>query len=378
MIHFMFGLQNRKKLNPLRWFQPKNTSDSHFFESLHRSSMRLDRRMHSPSAAKRLVFIGKQQVILETFELGVPGPGKVRVRIHFSLMSTGTENIVFNRLFDPGTHWDNWVKYPFYPGYSAIGVVETIGERVTSVKPGDRVACRLGHRSMEVMEESECLLVPESIPSEEAAWFALAKITFHGAKAAAYTLGDSVLIVGAGPIGQMSLRWARAVGVADIVVVDSVPDRMEMARGGGATATIVAGIDQARDQVMAACGGKLPRVVIDSTGNAAVFASALSLVAAGGRVVVLGDTGQPARQSLTSDVILRGLTIIGAHDAHNSPEWNNATIAALFFRLAADGRFPLKGLTSHTFKPDQCQEAYETANRDRSKTMGILFDWRTQ
>jgi len=333
--------------------------------------------MSSSPSGRRLVFTGKQQVSLEPFDLTDPGPGQVRLQMELSLMSTGTENIIFNRLFDPGTHWDNWLRYPFYPGYSCIGVVEKIGEGVASLRPGDRIATRLSHCSSAVLAEAECVRVPEALPSEEAAWFALGKITFHGARAAAYALGDSVLIIGAGPIGQMSVRWARTSGAADIVVVDSVPDRMPMALAGGATATIVAGIDKAREAVLQACGGQLPRVVIDSTGNSAVFAAALGLAASFGRVVILGDTGQPAQQRLSSDVINRGLTIVGAHDAHNTAEWNNATIGALFFRLAVSGHISLQGLTSHRFKPEQCKEAYETANRDRSKTMGILFDWTT-
>jgi len=336
--------------------------------------------MPSPLSGRCLVFTGKQQVSLESFDLAEPGPGQVRVRTELSLMSTGTENIVFNRLFDAGTHWDNWVKYPFYPGYSSIGTVEKAGEGVASLQPGDRVACRTGHRSSAVVAEAACLRVPAALPSEEAAWFALGKIAFHGAKAAAYGLGGSVLIIGAGPIGQMSLRWARAFGVADIVVIDAVADRMAIALAGGASATLVAGIDRegVREEVTGACDGKLPQVVIDSTGNPVVFAAALGLAASGGKVVILGDTGQPARQSLTADVITRGLTIIGAHDGHNTPEWNDATIGQLFFRFATDGRISLSGLTSHRFKPEQCQEAYETANRDRAKTMGILFDWSAE
>ena len=323
-----------------------------------------------------VVFAGKQQVSVEPFDLEDPGPGQVRFQTELSLMSTGTENIVFNRLFDSGTHWDNWVRYPFHPGYSSVGVVDKVGEGVSSLRPGDRIACRSGHRSFALLAESDCLRVPEKLASEEAVWFALAKIAFHGAKAAAYEIGDSVLIVGAGPIGQMSLRWARLAGAADIVVVDSVANRMAIAQAGGATATIVCGIDEARDEVLKACGGKLPRVVIDSTGNAAVFTAALGLARDHGKVVILGDTGAPARQVLSPDVIQRGLTIVGAHDGHNTPEWSNASIGRLFFRLAADGRFPLRGLTSHRFKPEQCREAYETANRDRSQTMGVLFDWR--
>jgi 2-desacetyl-2-hydroxyethyl bacteriochlorophyllide A dehydrogenase len=325
--------------------------------------------------AKRLVFTGKQKVELEGYSLASPGPGEVLVRTHLSLMSTGTENIVFNRLFDPGTPWDDWVKYPFYPGYSSVGVVDSAGEEVASLKVGQRVALRERHTSHAIRKAEECSPIPDGLPFEQAAWFALAKIAFHGAHVAGYGLGDSVLIVGAGPIGQMSVRWARAAGCGSIIVVDPAAHRMPLAKAGGATAVITEPIAQARQSVLETGRGRLPRVVIDATGNAAVFAASLGLAADFGRVVILGDTGTPTQQALTSDVIKRGLTIVGTHDLHNTPEWNGATITRLFFDLAISGRFPLEGLTSHVFKPDQCVEAYTTANRDRATTMGIVFDW---
>jgi len=328
-----------------------------------------------PHNSRRIVFTGKQEVVIEPFDVGAPGKGEVIVKTHCSLMSTGTENIVFNRLFDPGTHWDNWVKYPFYPGYSSVGTVEAVGNEVSALKAGDRVGFRAGHRSHARVEAKSCYLIPEGLPFEQAVWFALTKITFHGAHVAGYQLGDSVLVIGAGPIGQMSVRWARASGVASIIVVDTVPDRMELAKAGGATETITLPIDQARDAVLKAGDGKLPRVIIDSTGNAAVFSAALGLAATYGKVVIMGDTGRPAQQVLTSDVITRGLTIVGAHDGHNTDEWNESTITKLFFNLAASGRFSLEGLNSHVFKPADCAEAYAVANKSRATTMGIVFEW---
>ncbi len=325
--------------------------------------------------AKRLVFTDKQKVQLEAFDPGRPGRGAVLVATSYSLMSTGTENIVFNRLFAPGTHWDHWVKYPFYPGYTSVGTVAAVGPGVASLRRGDRVAFRVGHRSHAVVKASECYPIPGSLPFAEAVWFSLAKIAFHGARAADYRLGDSVLVIGAGPIGQMSVRWAIAAGARSVLVVDAVPDRMRLARAGGATALIVSPIEQARNAVLAANRGQRPRVVCDTTGNSQVFSAALGLAADRGIVVVLGDTGDPSAQHLTSDVIRRGLSIVGAHDLLNTSEWNNSTIIQLFFDLAAGGRFPLRRLNTHRFRPEKCAEAYATANRDRAKTMGILFDW---
>ncbi len=317
---------------------------------------------------KRFVFTGKQEVAFESFELAEPGPGAVRIRALVSLMSTGTENIVFNRLFEPGSHWDRWVKYPFYPGYATVGKVEALGNGVTQVKVGDVVATRTAHASHANVSENDCHPVPEGMDLQAAAWFAFAKIAFMGTKAAEYQLGDTALLIGAGPIGQMAIRWANALGLASIAVADTIRYRLELAGKGGATALIETPI---------APDSKIPasRVVVDCTGNAKVFASALALVQARGKVVLLGDTGSPTAQHLTADVITRGITIIGAHDVHETPEWNGKIIIRYFFNLASSGRFDLAGLTSHVFDPAECVKAYRLANEARESTMGIVFDW---
>lgn len=331
--------------------------------------------MSDTTSGQRIVFTGKQQVGIEKFPIPSPAPDEVLIRTHCSLMSTGTENIVFNRLFDPGTHWDQWVKYPFHPGYASVGEVIATGSPEMKPVVGTIVTHRKGHCSHAVATASECVEVPMSVNVRDAAWFALAKIAFHGALVADYRLGDSVLVIGAGPIGQMSIRWAKAAGASTIIAADLAAGRLILAKTGGATLAIPEPIESAKAAILAGNGGKLPRVVIDSTGNETVFAHALGLAADFGRVVVLGDTGRPANQKLTSDVITRGLTVVGAHDCHNTDMWNLQSISKLFLTLVAQGRFSVEGLNSHSFAPQDCRRAYELANTGRSATMGILFDW---
>jgi 2-desacetyl-2-hydroxyethyl bacteriochlorophyllide A dehydrogenase len=326
-------------------------------------------------SANRLVFTGKQQVSYESFTLEPPAPSEVLVRSICSLMSTGTENIVYNRLFDPGTHWDRWVKYPFYPGYLTIGEVLEVGADVKSHRPGDRVALRAPHASHHVRAEAKCYAVPRDLDPAKAAWFGLAKIAFMGARAAGYTLGDSVLIIGAGPIGQMSVRWARAVGCRYVGSADPVEGRLALAKKGGATALFAEPLDSSRDELKASFGGALPRVVIDTTGHAEVFATALQVTRKHGRVVILGDTGSPDSQHLTPDLVTRGLTIAGAHDGHVDDTWNDATIYPFFFELVGSGRFDLDALNTHTFAPHDCERAYALVNERRGETMGVVFGW---
>lgn len=327
--------------------------------------------------AKRFVFTGKQSFVCEDFSPAALAADEVAVKNDYSLMSTGTENIVFNRLFDSGTHWDNWVKYPFYPGYAAVGKIVAVGDNVKSVAPGDRVAHRGNHASEAVCKEEEISKVPEGIDAKDAIWFALAKITFMGAKAANYFLGNTVLIIGAGPIGQMSIRWARAAGVSKIIVVDMVPKRLEIAKDGGADVAINQPLsDELLDPIKEECRGELPEIVIDTTGSAPVFQEALKFAKNKGKVIVLGDTGTPTSQCLSSDVINRGLQIIGAHDCHTDEEWTSERIHQLFFSLLNTGRFPMEKLNTHTFGPDNGSEAYKIANENRGETMGIVFNWQ--
>jgi 2-desacetyl-2-hydroxyethyl bacteriochlorophyllide A dehydrogenase len=308
------------------------------------------------------------------------GDGQLRVRTLVSLVSTGTETTILNQLYEKGTHWDEWLAsegyWPWYPGYAVVGEVVEAANDVAKVCVGDRVALRKPHASEHVVAAEDCIPVPAGLKPEQAAWFALGKITFMGAKAAACALGDAVLIIGAGPIGQMSVRWMRIAGAQAIVVCDPLASRLELATAGGVTATVDRSIFDARDAIQAACGNQLPHIVIDSTGNAKVLQAALGLARQFGKVVLLGDPGDPASQHLTSDVITRGLTLVGAHDCHVTADWPANRVFATFFDLVRQGRFPLDGMISHTFAPDDAPQAYELLTERRGATMGLLIDWR--
>jgi threonine dehydrogenase-like Zn-dependent dehydrogenase len=308
--------------------------------------------------ATRIVFTGERQVGLEEFEPRARREGEVLVRSLYSLMSTGTENIALNRNFDPGTHWDAWVRYPFRPGYLTVGEIEETGETVFH---------RMPHASHAVIARDRCTVVPDGVDARDATWCGLAKIAFSGKTVADYRVGEDVVIVGAGPIGQMSLRWAVAAGLADVTVIVVAPFRLEFATRGGASRTI--------ESTVAESGLSDVPLVIDTTGNAEVLSDCLRICGRFGKVVLLGDTGRPEQQHLTSDVITKGLTIVGTHDTHDRGGWPEARVNRVFFELVRTGRFPLDGLITHVVDAYEPAAAYELANSTRADTMGICFDW---
>src|SRR5438477_13205552 len=95
---------------------------------------------------QRICFTGKNQVELLSEPVKDPEPQEALVQASKTLISTGTETICYGRLFDPGTHWDGWVKYPFATGYSLVGHVVAVGSEVRDFKEGDRVAIRAPHQ----------------------------------------------------------------------------------------------------------------------------------------------------------------------------------------------------------------------------------------
>ncbi|WP_165822413.1 zinc-dependent alcohol dehydrogenase [Paenibacillus montanisoli] len=325
---------------------------------------------------QRIVFTGKQQVELETYQPEEVGSGQVGVKSYYSLLSTGTENIAFNQVFEKGTHWAGWVKYPFYPGYAVVGEVVDIGENVTSIHKGDLVALRRGHGSYHIVSEEECFPIPSDMDAKDATWFALAKITFLGAKAANYGMGENILVIGAGPVGQMTLRWAYALGAERIISTDFFEERLTYSRQGGASFVLDQPVTDSVDRIKSHFDGRLPDIVIDSTANPKVLKSALSLVKTQGKVVIMGDCGRFSEQELISDVVTRGITIVGAHDGLAVGEWNAHRIHRSFCNYVQSKRFHLEGLISHEFRPNECVEAYRTANEAIRQTMGILFNWR--
>lgn len=298
-----------------------------------------------------------------------------------TLISTGTECICLSRAFDAGTHWDHWVRYPFRPGYSAVGRVIAVGEKVKTLREGDRVASRANHRQYVLLSEAEALPVPKGITDDDATWFHLATIVQNGIRRAEHQLGEAVVVVGLGLLGQLVTQYLRLLGAREIIAVDPVQRRLEMARMHGATITLAMGALEARETVLGLTEGQGVDVVYDVTGAAPVFPDALRLLRRFGRLILLGDTGSPTSQRLTPDVITKGLRIIGADDNNPPPfstdhaYWSHQRMTELFFTYLLRNVMRVSDLVTHRYTPTDAPEAYRMLREERATAMGVLFDW---
>lgn len=328
-----------------------------------------------------VAFTGANLVELHDLAVPTPGPGEVLIETRRTLISTGTELTCLGRRFEPGSHWDEWVKYPFYPGYSSAGVITQTGPGVTRFKVGDRVASRTTHQQFVLAREENLVAIPDAVSDDEAVWFGIACIVQNGIRRAEHELGDAVVIIGLGLLGQLAVQFSRLSGAREIIAIDPAPRRLDLARTHGATVLLQKSVADVRADILTATGGRLADVVYDITGHPAVLPAALGLARDLGKVVLLGDAGSPTQQHITGDLISRGLRLIGAHDnnppktANNHAWWTRNHMADLFMTYLARRQMQVDDLITHRFKPTEAAAAYARLVEDRATAMGVIFEW---
>ncbi|MBQ7667171.1 MAG: alcohol dehydrogenase catalytic domain-containing protein, partial [Kiritimatiellae bacterium] len=164
-------------------------------------------------------------------------PGRVVVRSARSCISSGTERA--NLVGDPmiGMHVKDGDKavFPRHLGYSLSGVVESVGEGVAAVKPGDRVcASWTKHALFNSVADCQVYAIPDGVSFEEAAWTHIATFPMAALRKCRFEFGESVLVMGLGVLGQLAVKLARAAGAAPVIAADPAPAKRAIAAALGA------------------------------------------------------------------------------------------------------------------------------------------------
>ncbi|MER6013900.1 zinc-dependent alcohol dehydrogenase family protein [Streptomyces bluensis] len=165
--------------------------------------------------------------------------------------------------------------------------------------------------------------------------------------------GDTVAVVGAGPIGLAAIATGQLYAPERIIAVDLAPARLDAAKGLGADA--VADAREAPEQLVAdLTDGLGADVVIEAVGAPETFELCTRMVRPGGHVANIGVHGRPASLHL-EDLWSRNVTITtGLVDTYSTPT---------LLRMAAAGRLPTSSLVTHTFPLDRMEEAYDVFAR---------------
>jgi predicted dehydrogenase/threonine dehydrogenase-like Zn-dependent dehydrogenase len=279
-------------------------------------------------------------------------------------------------------------------GYSASGVVVEVGEGVTEFRAGDRVACAgtgyAAHAELLSVPKNLCVRLPDGVEFETAAFATLGAIALQGVRLAEPTLGESVVVIGLGLIGQLAAQLLKANGCR-VFGVDLDPSKVELAKSLGADDGCVAG-DGVRQAVSEWSRGRGADAVLltAATQSDEPIALAGEISRLRGRVVAVGLVGMnvPRAAYFQRELTLRVSMSYGPgrydpeyeERGHDYPlpyvRWTEGRNLEAFLDLAAAGSLKTAPLVTHRFPVEEGARAYQLISGDTGEPyLAVLINY---
>jgi L-iditol 2-dehydrogenase len=251
------------------------------------------------------------------------------------------------------------VEYPRFPGHEVSGVVERAGAGVDTLAPGARVAVWVtGHGFADyVTARADHCFPAGSVPLDLALAEPLA-CAVNAVERTAPALGDDVLIVGAGFMGNLVQKLVQLKGVRQVIVCDTRADALERARRLGATRTVNPLGESLADAVREATEGAGADVAFEVTGSQAALATIGDATRMSGKVAIVGFHQGGARELPLGTWNWMAFDIVNAH-FRDMREIMRGMRAGM--RLLTSGRIALDDLVSHRFALEDVNTAFATA-----------------
>jgi L-iditol 2-dehydrogenase len=328
----------------------------------------------------------------------VPVPKTTAGEVLVKVRTAGVCGSDIPRVMTKGTY-----SFPLVPGHEFAGEVAQIGDGVSTFNVGDRVAvfplipcgkcayCQIGEYAQcddydylgsrrdggfaeYVAAPADNLVpIPDNVDFDCAAMTEPASVALHALRRTGVDPGDSVAILGAGPIGIILAQWARICGAGRIFLTDIVDEKLDVARRYSFKDCINAKQEDAVERIVEETDGRGADICIEAAGTAATFEQSLRIARKLGKVILMGNvTGDVVIPERTASAILRGqLTIYGTWNSSFTAVPKNEWRTALQFM--SSGALNLKPLITHKFKLDQVNDAFDMMYNGREFFNKVMF-----
>ena len=217
---------------------------------------------------------------------------EVLVKLEVSTISSGTEraNLIGEKNVRPSSKVVD-VPFPRISGYSSAGIVMQVGEKVTSVKLGDRVALSWSTHSKYVVidEKNVHKIIDDNVSFSEAALWTIGTFPLAAIRKCNLEIGESAIVMGLGVLGLVGIKLLRAAGAAPIIAVDPVAEKRAEALEIGADYAFNPYDSDFAEKVKEVTNGGA-NVALEITGIGAGLDGVLDCMAKFGRVALLGCT----------------------------------------------------------------------------------------
>ena len=319
----------------------------------------------------------------------VAGPGEVLVRIAATAVCH-TDLAIYT-----GEH--PGVRYPVVMGHESTGVIDSIGDGVSGIKPGQHVIinpiitcgqcdsclrgaghlCRnaglFGREVEGSMGEYVNLAaryvhpLPDRLPLADATLIETLATVRHSQVRLGLKAGESVVVIGQGTTGLLHTRLAVLAGANPVIAVSRTRWKLDMATKMGAHHAIDLSAEKAVGEVTRLTGGSGADVVIDTAGGASVLMAAIDMLRPGGRLAPYAISHECCPGFTTFPMYYKEISIIGSRaltDADMAPSID----------LVASGKIDVSNFVSASYPLDRTPEAFEEYERNPGKVLRIVID----
>jgi L-iditol 2-dehydrogenase len=347
-----------------------------------------------PTTMRAAVYRGVNDVRVETVPVPRIGSGELLVRVHTcGICGTDLKKIA------SGSH-----SAPRIFGHETAGVVAAVGEQVSQFKPGDRVVvfhhipcgecfychhrtfaqcetykkvgCTAGFepsgggfaeyvRVMDWIVNHGTVRIPDGVSFEQACFVEPVNTCMKGIETLQLLPGESVLVIGQGPIGIILSTLAKRSG-ATVVTSDLYPERLTIARTYGLTNVIDASRADTVKTVREQTEGRGTDAAIVAVGGNALIRTAMDAVRPGGRVLLFAQTVRGEATIDPAAICVDEKTLLGSYSA--SVELQNDSV-----RFVMSREMDLEGLISHRFSLSNSVEGLRLAARPQPDSMKIVI-----
>ncbi len=328
-------------------------------------------------------------LVIENLALDEPKTGEVRVKI--AACAICHSDIIY---MDGG--WGG--ELPAVYGHEASGIVERVGPGVSLVKPGDPHICetrfpldfssplhgdggekivhglRTGAFAEQVVvDASQVVVIPDSVPLDSASLLACGVITGLGAvvNTAKVAPGSSVVVVGTGGVGLNSVQGAALAGAKSIVALDLADGKLEAARSFGATHTINTANENALGKIQSLTGGRGADYVFVTVGSTAAIEQSVDFARRGGTICIVGMPPSGAMAAFEAvNIADSGKKLIGSKMGSTRLQIDMPGLVDLY----QQGRLKLDELISERYPLEEINAAIDSVRRGDALRNVIVFD----
>jgi predicted dehydrogenase/threonine dehydrogenase-like Zn-dependent dehydrogenase len=279
-------------------------------------------------------------------------------------------------------------------GYSAAGEVVAVGELVEGIRVGDRVACAgagiANHAEIVDVPVNLCVKIPDSLSYDLAATVTLGAISMQGVRRAQPTLGESVVVIGLGILGQITAQLLQANGCR-VIGTDIDSKRIDVARQNGMHVGLNPSDGDIVERIIKLTDGYGADSVIITAASPsdAIVAQAFQACRRKAKVILVGDVGLNLQRS---DIYMKELDFLvstsygpGRYDANYEEGGQDYPIAYVrwtenrnmqeYIRLLGTGQVNLENMASDPYVIDDAARAYEALKGDGEKPLLVLLSY---